>query len=44
MYEQMAKDAQEQEANAGADGDQKARDNVVDAEYEEVPSDDKKQE
>jgi molecular chaperone DnaK len=44
MYEQMAKDAQEQEANAGADGEAKARDNVVDAEYEEVPSDDKKQE
>jgi molecular chaperone DnaK len=44
MYEQMAKDAQEQEANAGADGETKARDNVVDAEYEEVSSDDKKQE
>lgn len=42
IYEQMAQDAQAQEANAGADGEQKARDNVVDAEYEEVPTDDKK--
>ncbi|MEX1030487.1 MAG: molecular chaperone DnaK [Paenibacillaceae bacterium] len=45
MYEQMAKDMQDQEANAGAqgaDGDQKGRDNVVDAEFEEVPNEDKK--
>jgi len=42
MYEQMAKDAQEQEANAGADGEQRSKDNVVDAEFEEVTSEEKK--
>jgi molecular chaperone DnaK len=36
MYEQMAKEAGEQQANAGGDGDQKNKDNVVDAEFEEV--------
>lgn len=42
MYEQMAKDMQDQEANAGAEGEQKGRDNVVDAEFEEVPNEEKK--
>ncbi|MEX2415507.1 MAG: molecular chaperone DnaK [Paenibacillaceae bacterium] len=42
MYEQMAQDMQEQEANAGTDGDQKAKDNVVDAEFEEVTNEEKK--
>ncbi len=44
MYEQMAKDAQDQEANAnaGAEGEAKSKDNVVDAEFEEVPNDEKK--
>jgi len=42
MYEQMAKDAQAQEADAGAEGEDKGRDNVVDAEFEEVPNEEKK--
>lgn len=42
MYEQMAKDMQDQEANAGADGEQKGKDNVVDAEFEEMPNEEKK--
>jgi molecular chaperone DnaK len=42
MYEQMAKDMQDQEANAGAEGEQKGKDNVVDAEFEEMPNDEKK--
>jgi molecular chaperone DnaK len=42
MYEQMAKDMQDKEANAGTEGEHKGKDNVVDAEFEEVPNEEKK--